>query len=154
MDYCNFTPHMWFTYNFKFETWCDHARILVQWNFVNPDAVNPDASLSGRYFWEQTVWKSIKMMWFIYPDDFAGNQSVRINEARLYDNFTECENQSSLYFDPAAEKFRTLIHIWIHIWKLHTSSCLIYFSPENFQGWNKNSSLHGGCCLRHVSSMK
>jgi hypothetical protein len=28
---------------------------LVQWSLVNPDAINPDASLSGRYFWEQTV---------------------------------------------------------------------------------------------------
>ena len=24
---------------------------------------------------------------FVYPDDFAGNQSVRINEARLYITF-------------------------------------------------------------------
>jgi hypothetical protein len=25
---------------------------------------------------------------FVYPDDFAGNQSVRINEARLYYSIT------------------------------------------------------------------
>jgi hypothetical protein len=33
--------------------YCD--RICVQWSLVNLDAINPDASLSGRYFWEQTM---------------------------------------------------------------------------------------------------
>jgi hypothetical protein len=37
----------------------------IQWSLVNPDSINPDASLSGRYFWEQTVWKSIKCDSFI-----------------------------------------------------------------------------------------
>jgi hypothetical protein len=28
---------------------------VIQWSLVNPDAINPDASLSGRYFGEQTT---------------------------------------------------------------------------------------------------
>jgi hypothetical protein len=60
----------------------------IQWSLVNPDAINPDASLSGRYFWGTNYMKIYSNVIylsgrFVYLDDFAGNQSVRINEARL-----------------------------------------------------------------------
>jgi hypothetical protein len=29
--------------------------IHVQWSLINPYAINPDASLSGQFFWEQNI---------------------------------------------------------------------------------------------------
>jgi hypothetical protein len=41
----------------------------IQWSLVNPDAINPDASLSGRYFWWTNCIKIyMYQMWFIHPD--------------------------------------------------------------------------------------
>jgi hypothetical protein len=41
---------------------------------------------------------------FVYPDDFAGNQSVRINEARLYNNILQ-------YMKPKMAVIVHLLHI-------------------------------------------
>jgi hypothetical protein len=56
----------------------------------------------------------IYQMWFIYPDDFAGNQSVRINEARLYIPF---EEDLALYLNKTEFHLpnNNLYQVWLNL---------------------------------------